>query len=283
MLSEYLSGILKNHNGITNMQVAFFDVESYSKRRTAAQVQVIDAFTECLKKSLEEIAKKYIDYWQKNNINMSTDLILIPTGDGVAVVFSFEGLHDIHFEFAKNFLNYLHQFNGEDKCSQFEEDGWCNCHPFFNVRVGLSEGKGIIYKDINDKFNVAGNVINMAARVMGIADRNQLILTEDAYRQLIDMVESPNLHKEFRLFSNVEIKHKFKINVFQYIGNEPYINDAEPEALHLKQKSEELKQIMQQKGFPMMEDEIEIDRKAMLDFMGQMVSTFDTLPIKNKR
>src|SRR5207253_327703 len=69
----------------------------------------------------------------------------------------------------------------------------CNCHPNFNLTVGISEGKGIVYKDVNGGFNVAGVVINMAARAMAMAERNQIFFTEDACKAMVEMDQDPHL------------------------------------------------------------------------------------------
>jgi class 3 adenylate cyclase len=75
----------------------------------------------------------------------------------------------------------------------FSEHGWCNCHDFFDVRIGTSDGKAIIFKDINGNYNVAGNPVNVASRVMGFGDRQKVLLTDEAYKNMIDMTEDTDL------------------------------------------------------------------------------------------
>jgi hypothetical protein len=72
---------------------------------------VVDSFTACLREALNQTAKSYIDYVQANNLNFGTDVIKIPTGDGAAVIFSFEGLHDIHLNFARELLRIVDDRN----------------------------------------------------------------------------------------------------------------------------------------------------------------------------
>jgi class 3 adenylate cyclase len=216
---------------IAPLQVVFFDVEKYSRRRTASQIDVVDAMTEGLNSALTAISKKYIRYAQDNALNFNTDIIKLPTGDGAAVVFSFDGLHDIHLEFAKSLLDAAHQVNSDNPCEKFVNEGWCNCHPNFNLTVGISEGKGIIYKDVNGGFNVAGGVINMAARAMAVADRNQVFFTEDARRAIIELDQDPHLVEKFVEFE-VPTKHGETITVYQYTDpGLPYLNSEPPTAL----------------------------------------------------
>jgi hypothetical protein len=229
--SRHLSDIMDKQQRIATLQVVFFDVEKYSRRRTAAQIDVVDAMTTSLSAALTAISQTYIRYAQDNALNFSTDIIKLPTGDGAAVIFSFDGAHDIHLEFAKSLLNAAHQLNSKNPCEKFDNEGWCNCHPKFNLTVGISEGKGIIYKDVNGGYNVAGGVINMAARAMGAADRNQIFFTEDACKAIIEMDQDPHLVDKLVRFE-VPIKHDQTITVYQYRdANLPYLNNEAPVAL----------------------------------------------------
>ena len=78
-------------------------------------------------------------------------------------------------------MNAAVSSRGSADCQIFTDNGWCNCHEFFDVRIGIADGKAIVFKDINDNYNVAGNPINIASRVMGLGDRQQIILTDEAY------------------------------------------------------------------------------------------------------
>ena len=86
------------------------------------------------------------------------------------------------------------------------------------------EGKVIIYKDINNNYNVAGNPINMAARLLSEANRNQIVLTETAYKQTIDLSDNPNYSDDFEEIVNVEFKHKITANIYVLKSNKEYIN-----------------------------------------------------------
>jgi len=243
--SIHLDNILVRHNRTANLQVVFLDIEKYSKRSSFSQISVIDAFTKCVKDAIIAVSKEFIDYAQKNNINFDTDIISLPTGDGSAVVFSFDGLHEIHLKFATSVLERVYAANRIGTCDKFEEQGWCNCHQFFNVRIGVSEGRGILYKDVNDNYNVAGEVINMAARAMPLADKNQIVFTEAAFRQIVDMVNNPDLVDCFVAYENIEIKHKIKITVYHYRGcGEEYMNVTPPKNLSALLTARELQKTM---------------------------------------
>jgi hypothetical protein len=111
----------------------------------------------------------------------------------------------------------------------FSENGWCNCHDFFDIRIGVADGKAIVFKDINGNYNVAGNPVNVASRVMGLADRQQILITEEAYKNLIDMTEDTTLESRFISHGIMEVKHDIKLGVCQYVGSgENFLNSEIP-------------------------------------------------------
>lgn len=277
--SKHLDAIMAKHNRIANLQIVFVDIVKYSKRRTQTQTEVIDRFTQCLGQTLTNTSKEFVQYAQTNSINFQSDIITLPTGDGAAVVFSFDGLHDIHLFFAKRLLEEIYEANMSTSCEKYNDQGWCNCHPNFGIRVGIAEGRGIVFKDINNNFNVAGGVINSAARVMSMADGNQIIFTKDAYQQVVDMVDDPNLVDRFIEFKNVRIKHGLEIDVYQYTGEgEPYISNAMPEDLSMMQRTEKAISTLSNLGFPMpMKALKDLDVSKVVNVMETMAHTMSEL------
>src|SRR6266487_992936 len=124
--SKHISKIISSHNRTANMAVVFADVESYSKRRTPNQLKVIDNFTKSLELAMEATSKVYLDYAQQNNLNFKHDILVIPTGDGAAIVFPFDGLPEIHLTFAKELLKQCHEARATTPCEYFDQNGWCN-------------------------------------------------------------------------------------------------------------------------------------------------------------
>jgi hypoxanthine phosphoribosyltransferase len=223
--SNHLKDICETKRGSINLQVVFSDTVAYSQRKSTVQKKVIENFTKLNQDTLNNLSINYSDYAQENSVSIYNDIIKIPTGDGLAVIFPFQGLQSIHLDFAIMLLEEVHKHNIENDCKFFKENGWCNCHDNFNLRIGLSEGKGIIYKDLNGNYNVAGNVINMASRVMSLGDNNSIILTEEAYKYVTDMTEDTILEKNFKLYKDIEIKHGVKLNIYQYCPEYAYINN----------------------------------------------------------
>ena len=250
--SRHLSDIVERHNRTCGAQVAFVDVVSYSKRRTLNKITVVDALTEDLQAAIDAVAKTHLSYCQDNSLNFKTDVIRIPTGDGAAVVFSFDGLAAAHLDFAMELLHLAAIRRAKSACDRFDGSGWCNCHPYYNLRIGLSEGKVVVFNDVNGNFNVAGGTINLPSRVMGLADKNQIMLTSSAYEQVIDMTAGPTFLNRFVEFGDVEIKHKETISVHQYVGRgEDFLNVVPPEDLLLRQRVRASFKTMRTAGFPM--------------------------------
>jgi class 3 adenylate cyclase len=212
--SVYLDAMLATKNPTCNMQVVFVDIVSYSQRQPHAQVSVIRAFMDSLREALKATAQQYIDDTSKKNLLLMNDLAVLPAGDGAAIGFPFEGFHDIHLSFACHLFRIVDRINRDSHCESFREHNWCNCHDAFLLRCGISEGKMILYKDLNDNYNIAGEAINMASRVMGLAGPGQVFFTQDGYKELEDWV--PGVDQKFRKYTDVVIKHNLRINVYQY-------------------------------------------------------------------
>lgn len=215
--SRYLQEKMTKDNCYSNMQVVFVDIVSYSRRKSYAQVEVIRAFMKSIEEALFSTAQEFVSDTQKIDAQLRRDVVVLPSGDGAAIAFPFEGVPKMHLFFAGELLRIVDKTNRDMDCGIFREQGWCNCHGAFLLRCGISEGKLIIYKDLNGNFNIAGDVVNMAARVMGLADASQVFLTQEAHRLAIDMISG--METRFRRYRQAQIKHGLRIDVYQYIDD----------------------------------------------------------------
>jgi len=168
-----------------------------------------------IEEALTSIARKYIDYTQNIDVHIRRDSVLLPSGDGAAIGFPFDFVPDMHLSFACELLRLVAEANKQFSCDVFLEQGWCNCHDGFLLRCGISQGTLILYKDLNGNFNIAGDTVNMAARVMDLADAGQIFLTREAHTQIIDLIHL--MEPRFRRYSQVVIKHDLTIDIYQYI------------------------------------------------------------------
>ncbi len=218
--SSHLQDVLDIQEGVTHVLIVFADIEKYSRRTSSRQKKVIDTFSDCLDKALTETANEFVEYAQKKNVNFETDIIKLPIGDGAAVVFPFGAPHTFHLFFAKALLKIVNEMNARSACDKFVAEGWCNCHSNFNLRIGISAGDGIIYEDINKRFNIAGGVINLASRVVNAARPNEILFSEDAYKSILEFSQDKVDINHFGKGLDITIKHDMVIKVYDYKGIE---------------------------------------------------------------
>jgi len=102
-------------------------------------------------------------------------ILFLPTGDGLGIVLlsveSPEYPYDAHLHMALSILSGIHAYNEHmtDTMRQFQ------------VRIGLNAHHDTLVRDINDHPNIAGAGINMAARIMRVADGNQILVGRSIY------------------------------------------------------------------------------------------------------
>lgn len=101
-------------------------------------------------------------YWDDRTKGLTespiNNLLLRSTGDGYVVAFS-QGLDDI------NILQHLREVHA-------------GIRAHFAVRLGINKGKNNVVKDLNERVNIIGWGINLAARALQFAEPNQIICTE---------------------------------------------------------------------------------------------------------
>lgn len=217
LTSPYLEKKMENENCYCNMQVVFVDIVSYSKRLPHVQVKVIHAFMNSINEALLNTARQYVDQLSKIEAHIPQSTVILPSGDGAAIAFPFENILKMHLFFAEELLRIIAKTNMKQNCSTFQKQGWCDCHDGFLLRCGVSEGMLILYKDLNKNFNVAGNAVNMAARVMDLAGDSQVFLTQDAYEKVINFGSCTKT--QFKKYEQVRIKHDLRIDVYQYVDD----------------------------------------------------------------
>lgn len=174
----------------------FLDVVGFSHNRSAqAQAHIVNELNRMVREGLLELR---VD---------PKDRTLLPTGDGICIA-----LHDLqfdlHIQVALNILARLDRYNlsTEDIMRKFE------------VRIGINQNTDIGFNDINDSPNLAGAGINLASRIMGLANGNQIFVSELVFNELHPSEEYMN---KFRAFK-AKVKHDIEIAAYQFIG-EGYI------------------------------------------------------------
>jgi Adenylate and Guanylate cyclase catalytic domain len=137
------------------VHVLFMDIVGASKRFTDDQPRMV--------KDLQDKVSQTLEYKRAHGCNQ---LIAIPTGDGMALVF-------------------LDKIESPVRCS-LELSRALRAEESYKVRMGIHSGPVYIVEDINGQRNVSGAGINRAQRVMDCGDGDHILLSDtiaEALRQ----------------------------------------------------------------------------------------------------
>src|SRR5438034_11103137 len=176
--------------------VLFIDIVAYSKR-------LIDEQHESLQ-DLNQIVRNTEAF---RSAEASGKLIRVPTGDGMALVFSTtpEAPVQCALEIGKALRS-----NSE-----------------LQVRMGIHSGPVSGIMDVNDRSNIAGAGINMAQRVMDCGDAGHILLSR---RVAEDLEQYRQWQPLLRDLGECEVKHDVRVHVFN-LCTEDLGNPAVPEKL----------------------------------------------------
>jgi len=162
----------------------FMDIVGYSNKSTAEQKRVTD--------ELISYVKGTEGFQQANR---QGKLIILPTGDGMALVF----FNSVHAAF---------------KCA-VDVGKKTYKHPQIGLRNGVYSGPVVPVKDINDNPNVSGAGINMAQRCMDAGD-NDHILISNGVHQYVNQMDIPGL--KFDDWGPVIVKHGSTVHMWTAYG-----------------------------------------------------------------
>lgn len=132
--------------------VLFLDIIEYSKRSVSGQISLKERFNSYLSAAIRSVPV--------------TDRIILDTGDGAAVNFlgDVEDALRTALGLRESLLNEVH-----------------DAAPPLMVRMGINLGPVRLVMDINGQPNVVGDGVNVAQRVMGFAEPDQILLSRSYY------------------------------------------------------------------------------------------------------
>src|SRR5437588_1785335 len=165
--------------------VLFIDVVGYSKRLINEQAAVVA--------ELNRIVRETPHF---RSADAAGRLIRIPTGDGMALVFS--NTPEAPVQCALEICEALRD------------------HPGIHVRMGIHSGPVDSVPDVNDQPTVAGAGINIAQRVMDCADAGHILLSKRVAEDLSQYGHwQPKLHD----LGEIEMKHGVIVSVVNLHGD----------------------------------------------------------------
>ena len=142
----------------------YLDVVDFTvKRSVESQTEIIDALNNIIRKSTAILPIR------------PDRIVFLPSGDGMGIALLDEiAPYDVHIIGAVEILRQIkaHNIAQTDPMRRFE------------VRVGISQNVDNIITDINGTKNVAGDGINTAQRVMTVAGRSQIIVSQMVHETL---------------------------------------------------------------------------------------------------
>ena len=160
--------------------VLFMDIVGYSK-------MLIDEQPPCLQK-LQSIVGRTEDF---NRAQATKQLIRLPTGDGIALVFFGDPEAPL-------------------RCALDIAYGLKDC-PEVKLRMGIHSGLVYRMADINTNMNVAGGGINIAQRVMDCGDAGHILVSKRVADDLMELARwAPCLHH----LGEAEVKHGVRVPLF---------------------------------------------------------------------
>jgi CHASE2 domain-containing sensor protein/class 3 adenylate cyclase len=179
--------------------VLFVDIVGYS-------LQPIDRQTELLT-LLQKIVRESAEFRRARDQN---ELISLPTGDGMALVF-------------------LRDPRSPVKCA-VDIGSSLRRQPELRVRMGIHTGPVQRHADIREGANVVGGGINTAQRVMDCGDAGHILLSSN----IADMIDQFSDWRECLQDLGVqEVKHGVKLHLYNLV-REPAGNPAIPARLLLR-------------------------------------------------
>ena len=132
--------------------VLFLDIVEYSKMPVSGQISLKDRFNSYLSAAIRDVPV--------------ADRIILDTGDGAAINF----LGDVE-DALKAALSLRESILNEDS----------GLKPPLLVRAGINLGPVRLVRDINGQPNIVGDGINVAQRIMGFADVDQILVSRSYY------------------------------------------------------------------------------------------------------
>ena len=166
--------------------VLFIDTVGYSKLRIHEQRELFD-----------ELNRVVRDTAQFRAAEASGKLTRLPTGDGMALVFTTS--LETPVECAVAIARALKQ------------------HPRLAVRMGIHSGPVSRVVDVNDQVNVTGAGINLAQRVMDCGEAGHILLSQ---RAADDLAEFGTWQSYLHHIGTCEVKHGARIELVNFYNDE---------------------------------------------------------------
>jgi adenylate cyclase len=202
-INDLTSAVLDEGSGAESANVLFLDIVGFTKLAVNRQRQVL--------KQLLEAVRSTDEY---TRANAADQLLRLPTGDGLALVF----LNTTPVDPAC--------------CAKHISRALSSGNQSFGVRMGVHSGP--VYRDenIDNRPNVTGDGINLAQRVMSCGDEGHIILSNSVAEFLRAFDEwRPQIHD----LGEVKVRHDKLIHIFNLYGD-GFGNQSPPQVVRAQRR-----------------------------------------------
>jgi TolB-like protein/class 3 adenylate cyclase/Tfp pilus assembly protein PilF len=166
--------------------VLFIDVVGYSKLLTNEQTELLQRLNGIVRQTAQVRATE-----------ANGELVLIPTGDGMALVFR-------------------NRLEGPAQCA-IEISRALKEHQDIQVRMGIHSGAVNVVTDVNDRPNITGVGINIAQRVMDCGDAGHILVSK---RVAEDLAQDRRWESYLHDLGEVRVKHDVTVPIFNFFGDD---------------------------------------------------------------
>jgi TolB-like protein len=173
--------------------VLFLDIVGYSRLLIDRQSELLHALKQMVRESATVRAARD-----------RRDLIRLPTGDGMALVFRRKSEAPV-------------------ECA-LELSTALKGYPRLPLRMGIHSGPINEIVDVNERANVAGAGIDVAQRVMDCGDAGHILLSK---RVADDLAPYPRWHPYLHDLGETEVKHGMRLHLFNFCSDD-FGNPAVP-------------------------------------------------------
>ncbi|MBA3650409.1 MAG: tetratricopeptide repeat protein [Chthoniobacterales bacterium] len=166
--------------------VLFVDTVGYSKLSTSEQHESLETLNQLVRATDRFRAAE-----------AAGDLVRLPTGDGMALVFCDDPESPIQCAL--------------EICAALRE------HPQLKLRMGIHSGPVSRVVDVNDHSNIAGAGVNMAERIMTCGDAGHILISKRAAE---DLAEFPRWRPHLNPLGECAGKHGARLEIVNFYTEE---------------------------------------------------------------
>ena len=196
MKFKYSERIRHHFRSIDNTTV-FLDIVGFTKLGDNDQMR---RAVQELHSTISDVFDDY--HWDEESVD--NELIMIPSGDGYGIAFCDDIRDELILDLTIKFYKIITER--------------------LKIRIGISRGPNLVFRDLNDKLNIIGWGINRAQRVMTVAEVNQILFDSSFAEHLLKKKKTDGLIK----IGKVKVKHGEEIEIYNYYLKEGVGNSKSP-------------------------------------------------------